>query len=301
VGVDIGHGVGTPADVNATPLTLLEVDGHPAIAYYRQGALYYVRASEPEGPSWGSPGPTQLDGQAGQTRGMHLSMALIAGHPAVAYYDFSNALLRYLRADSADGSTWLDPGVSLGVPGHYNSLAEIDGKPMIGFANPADNHIYLAWSSNPTGADGWSIAAPTSEAPATESPLWLAAVDGLPALAYYNGDLTPGSVRYVRAVDTSYAAWSAPLSPAALPTFHGNFPSLTVADGVPMVAYWDEPGCTLGFVRAADAQGAAWQPAEEVDALGCPGSNTRLTTIGGRPALTYYAQQSRDLKFAIYY
>ncbi|MCB1219630.1 hypothetical protein KDL30_03060 [bacterium] len=75
---------GTPVPFGASPL--LDVSGKPATAWLDDGSgsLLYARSSGPDGMAagdWDAPGVIDSD----VPEGGHLSMALVAGHPAIAY------------------------------------------------------------------------------------------------------------------------------------------------------------------------------------------------------------------------
>jgi len=53
------------------------------------------------------------------------------------------------------------------------------------------------------------------------------------------------------------------------------------------------------YVRALDAEGTAWGPAETVDAGGYTGYYTSLAEINGRPGISYVHYDTGRLKFAI--
>jgi hypothetical protein len=74
-----------------------------------------------------------VDGSGGA--GTHASLAVIAGNPAISYYDASGGDLKYVRALDANGSTWGIPERvdSFGNVGTFTSLAEVDGLAAISY------------------------------------------------------------------------------------------------------------------------------------------------------------------------
>ncbi len=71
------------------------VDGVPAISYHSGlwGDLRYISALDVDGASWGT--GVILDESAVLT-GKYTSLAVVAGHPAVSYFDQTNGKLRYI-------------------------------------------------------------------------------------------------------------------------------------------------------------------------------------------------------------
>jgi len=67
--------------------------------------------------------------------GSHASLAVIAGHPAISYYDAASGDLMYVRALNAKGSEWGLPERvdSFGNVGSYTALAEVDGLAAISY------------------------------------------------------------------------------------------------------------------------------------------------------------------------
>ncbi len=70
--------------------------------------------------------------------GVHCSLAVIRGHPAISYLDGTNESLKYVRATDADGSNWRTP-VTVDVEGvdeahiWYCSMKEVNGHPAISY------------------------------------------------------------------------------------------------------------------------------------------------------------------------
>jgi len=113
--------------------TMVFADGLPAISYLDadNSTLNVIRAAEISGGIWSSPNPlvtdaTQLD---------HMLMTTLSGMPAVTFY--SSAGLRYLRATSADGSTWGSEeqvDTSVGVQQNAVSPADYFGYPAVAYS-----------------------------------------------------------------------------------------------------------------------------------------------------------------------
>jgi hypothetical protein len=177
--------------------SLAVVNGRPAIACFRStivgsaGGLVYYRANDLNGSTWGT--RTTVDSNIGDldtgsavTNGTVISLAVVGGRPAIAYYDEGEDLMKYVRADDTNGTTWGTP-ISLpffSISGGFNPSANggscrlvvLDGRPTVQFAAGPD--VYVVTSRDATGTS-WS------------SPVKI--VDGSTSTAWAGGLLTTES------------------------------------------------------------------------------------------------------------
>lgn len=77
----------------------------------------------------------------------------------------------------------------------------------------------------------------------------------------------------------------------------GFYTSLAVVDGHPAVSYFDGTSLTLKYVRAADADGDAWNAPVTADGDMGSGLHTSLAVVNGRPAVSYYDVDNGRLKY----
>ena len=163
------------------------VNGHPAIGYSVLDdftfvfSLKYVRATDADGTSWGTPLAVAASGQSP-------SLVVVDGRPAMGYCDQINAILYYVRASDASGTAWGTPvTLASGFLSNYASLAVVAGNPAIGYfhANNSDLQYVRA-----TDASGTTWGAPVTFDSAGGVGLFasLAAVNGNPAISYYDRD-----------------------------------------------------------------------------------------------------------------
>ena len=86
-------------------ICLAEINGRPAIAF-RHSTLYfwcpakYAVAKDEEGKEWCDPIEIEPDTEAG------ISLAEVAGRPAIAYAPWGGQELIYIRADDEFGLDW---------------------------------------------------------------------------------------------------------------------------------------------------------------------------------------------------
>jgi PKD repeat protein len=117
---------------------MLVADGNPAIVIHCRGAqIWYARADTSTGSGvddWGELVPVETEDCS------HCpSAALVEGHPAIAYQDFSNSRLRYVRSTTSDGLTagdWSEKVTVFDVFDLYEipeapCLSVINGQPAI--------------------------------------------------------------------------------------------------------------------------------------------------------------------------
>jgi hypothetical protein len=190
---DTGIGWSTPVVVEGTGgagrhASLAIVSGHPAIACFRStivnaaGGLVYYRATDINGTGWGSRVTVvanigDLNTGAAVTNGSVISLAAVAGRPAIAFYDQANDVMKFVRAADTDGTAWGTP-VSLsllaitGLGGGFSAkggscrLAVLGERPTIQFAAGADVYVATARDAEGTSwerpvriVDGSTLAA----------------------------------------------------------------------------------------------------------------------------------------------
>jgi hypothetical protein len=71
---------------------------------------------------------------------------VIAGRPAISYWDYNNSDLKYVRAYDADGSTWGTPFVvdSVGNVGTFTSMLSLNGYPAISYCDETNGDLKFA-------------------------------------------------------------------------------------------------------------------------------------------------------------
>lgn len=131
----------------------------PAVAYYDHGTgkLKFVRATDSLGNAWALP----IVVDTGIDVGRHPSLALVGGNPAIAYYDAINTALKFVSATGVAGTSWnvpitVDAGTNGTDVGSYTSLAVVNGKPAIAYADAAGGSGALYVRANDTAGTSWS-------------------------------------------------------------------------------------------------------------------------------------------------
>ena len=280
--------------------SLVVANGNPAIAYFNQtqSKLQYVRALDGSGTTWGT--PVTVDNTVGS--GLDISMAIVNGRPAISYRTTdTGGHLKYVRAADADGASWGTPvTVADGSTLSYTSLAVVSGNPAISYYSPAGIDGYLkyvratdidgtTWGLPVTvdGAGGENVGQHTS----------LKMVNGSPAISYY--DFGNGNLKYVRAADSTGAAWNTPQTLVDSTDYVGEYTSLEVVNGNPAIGYNNITQGSLNYIRAADADGNTWNAEQVLDdpVAQSVGKHCSLAVINGNPAISYYDQSNSALKY----
>jgi hypothetical protein len=216
------------------------------------------------------------------------SLEVVAGNPAMAYYESAFYDLKYVRATDESGTSWGVPiGVeSAGVVGASPSLAVIDGNPAIAYHEGSYGGLRYVRATDAVGAV-WD--APVGVAPGTDASLALVA--GNPAIAYYGP--SAGEVNYVRAAEASGTTWKMPVTVASF----GARPSLAVVAGNPAISYWTYLGEGVQYVRATDTFGENWGTPISVGGGQTGPRKNSLAVVAGNPAVAYYEELSNDVKY----
>jgi hypothetical protein len=258
---------GTPVTVNSTGsvgayTSLAVVNGRPAISYRdsTNGDLNYVQASDANGATWFSIDTVIVD-STGDV-GLYTSLAVVDGRPAISYYDATNGDLNYVRATTANGTTWGTPVTldSTGDVGQYTSLAVINGNPAISYYDDTANALKYVRATTISGTlnTDWGTPLYLDGTGNVGRYTSLMVVNGNPAISYY--DSTNTNLKYVRATTASgtlMVDWGKPVIIDNAGDV-GQYTSLAVINGNPAISYYDFDNGDLKYVRATDLDGTTW-------------------------------------------
>lgn len=313
--------VTTPAFINGgNAYSLCEVNGTPAISCYggptqaNSFRMTYVRSSTPTGSS--SSDWTVLQPQGGPNNGFGFSssLAIINGHPAIAYqgpdedtcYVYSNTV------DGMSAADWTAPIIIDGTGGSSGgdvSLCELAGSPAIAYRdNVLGTRVKFARANSATGATAGSWTGPGSSFFDLESSNGfypcMAVINGKPAVAYWKS--TTSDLRYAvssTASGAAFADWTFVNADGGADEA-GGWPSLCQFNGVPVIAHQAQ-GAELDLeVTAASTPTGSMQadwPADssKVDTVGDVGSFCHIADVNGFAAISYYDNTNFALKYAV--
>ena len=254
-----GSAWGTPLEVDSTgnvggfPHMEL-VNAAPAIVHLHWpsggGAdLKYVRASDANGASWGSPvSIAALSADPGdEDFSDDWSLAVVNGRPAVAYADENIGPLSYIRASDADGALWSEAAVQVASDTvQWNDLMVLgDGTPCISFYNRSSGELQFARASDNNGsAWGSAVTVDNRSDPGYFSDMIL--FNDKPVIAYYSA--LSGDLGIAFADDSAGSAWS-DLRTLDATGNTGGFPSiLPLSNGTLGISYLDADTDDLRYV-----------------------------------------------------
>lgn len=228
--------------------SLAVVNGRPAVAYHNHfGENHYMRALDVNGDSWPA-GYEVLDNGPGDT-GYSNSLAVMNGFPAVAYVDYGNGNLMFIRAADANGDTWstekiLDSSNETFSP----SMTVIDGKPAIAYYRSNGGDLMYINCISPSGEGAWNSPVPLDTNGQAGKYPNLRVIGGLPCIAY--NESTMGQVLLLRAASLDASLWDSPqvISPAGLPGYSGSYLCLAEHNGSPIFSYTELKDGNVGYV-----------------------------------------------------
>jgi hypothetical protein len=271
------------------------VNGNPAVAYLdsTNSDLKFIRATDASGTAWGT--PAIIDSESGVTSNGAISLAVINGYPAIAYYDPFNDDLKFVRATDENGTAWGTPAIldSEGDVGTHASLAVVNGNPAVAYRDQTNKHLKFVRATDPSGT-AWAAPATLDSNENVGGYASLAVVDGNPAIAYC--DFNNDDLMFVRATDASGTVWGTPTTLDSAGSV-GAHASLAVVDGRPAVAYREFLQSDLKYIRATNASGTDWGSPITLDSVGSVGFSASLAVVNGSPAIAYCDSTNRDLKF----
>jgi alpha-tubulin suppressor-like RCC1 family protein len=185
--------------VPASFVSLVVVNGRPAMAYQHQGRLFYSRAGEATGSMsfWDAP----LDLSVTSLGALQLMVA--DGKPALCYSDDSS-VLKYRRANDADGTNWgaaliLDSSLNCG---YFASMTLIGGLPTISYwhRGNGDENLKLVRSADTSGT-AWNPPVTVDAQGITGLSTSLVDLGGMAGISYLTRNQvfwTQGDLRYSR-------------------------------------------------------------------------------------------------------
>ena len=229
-------------------------------------------------------GSAQLLEDEGVT-GKHTSLAVVAGRPAIAYYDEDGSCLKYRRALDAQGDQWAGALVldDAGDVGQFASMVLVAGNPAIAYYDADNGNLKYIRATLPDGSQ-WGQPQLLEAINDVGQFCSLAVAAGNPAVAYY--DASNGDLRFISSVDALGQTWGQPVT-VAEDGWVGRYPSLCEVQDRPAISFNRATGKELHYVRALDASGSAWPAATVIDNdVNIDPYNT-LLVVDGQPAIAY--------------
>ncbi|MCC7479442.1 PKD domain-containing protein [bacterium] len=237
--------------------SLCVVAGNPAIAHYDSVSqdLRYRRSTTVDGASVGDWSQSLVVDSAGSV-GNHCCLAVVNGTPAISYADSDNGDLKYAFSSSSTGaliSDWNSIVVDSTGGGYYSSLVYQNGLPAIAYYNYGTEKLMYCISATAGGqAPGDWTCLVVDGSTTCGSYCSLSLLGGNPLISYW--DYANGDLELARSVTQSGANqydWSQKQRADGDGTTSGpnvgQYSSLEVLDGRPMIAYLDAGNADLKY------------------------------------------------------
>lgn len=246
-----------------------------------------------------------VDTGSGGRVGQNTALAVVAGNPAMIYRDFVKSHLVFARNTAADGSgSWVKTRIAIEVgsmgTADSHALRIVAGNPAVVFSTVAG--VMFARSSTADGSGAWTVTLLSDGSNSAYSPASLEIVAGMPAVAFYKGELT---FARCSTADGS-GAWTHVSVDAQ---GSEDTVSLAIVNGKPAIAYrthtsyvdLGEGGYWTGdlrYARCATADGLGAWTTGNVEAGSDAGRYASLAEVDGRPAISCYDEANNDLRYA---
>jgi len=290
---------------DVTYSSLAIVDGNPAISYFDSGAqdLYYAYSENTDGTGVWNSVVADSKGMGMGDVGMYCCLAEVGGKPAISYYEggIDNNLKFAINPDADGSGTWTTGRVdTAGDCGWITSIAEVDGRPAVGYFYMSDDETVVEYrfaiNSAADGSGSWKLD-PVAD---VNSGLFadgrvLRILDGRPAVAFYNWNDSELQFAMNANADGS-GAWS--VSTVDDVTSISLFVSVAGINGLPAIAYRNFDVDGLDFAMNPQADGSGTWATYQVD----PGTlawYAAVADIGGFPAIAYVNYSDGSLHYAL--
>ena len=213
------------------------------------------------------------------------TLVTFAFTPSVAYRNDFDGTLMWSRAPENLDDEWVsnqvDPAV---VSGAYPSVAQVNGRPAISFADLISGELRFVRALDKDGIN-WPASSTVSDVGEIFGTSSLQVVEGQPAISFYRSD--DNTLRYVRATDANGSAWGSPVQIPS-PDDIGAFHTLAVINGRPAICLVNNTDASVEYCRALDSTGLAWPSPLTLDDSGDIGFTNHLLQFKGVPCVLYY-------------
>jgi hypothetical protein len=243
--------------------------------------------------TWQSPQEIPDHRGSGGAIGLWNSMTIVNGHPAIATVDVGHNMIRYVRANDPQGTSWGTP-VFVNTPavdGTHLSLCVVNGRPAIAYQRVFGLDLMYVRANDADG-NTWGTPIVVDEAGDVGKAASLCVVNGAPAISYSDG----GSqrLRYVRANDADGTSWGTPVNPELIVGLIYST-TLVVVNGNPAIGF-GRNGNTR-YMRATDANGSTWNSGTTIVTGLSNGTFTSLAMVAGVPCMAYYKSENDRVAF----
>jgi len=284
--------------------TSLRLDGgKPVVSYYdvTNGDLKVLKCNDancdPDVPE-GSGAESIESPDTGGNVGAYTSLVL-AGNPAISYYDVTNGDLKVMRCgdiNCSSGNFIISPDAA-GAVGAYTSLeVNSSNQPVVSYYDLDNGDLKVLHCGNGVCTISNSITS-ADTAGNVGAYVSLALSGDNPVVSYY--DATNGFLKVLRCSDASCTGGGETIATADPGGNVGAYSSLVLdSSGKPVVSYQDEFNGNLKVLHCNDANCAGGdETPTSPDTAGNVGLYTSLALDGdGYPVVSYYDLGNGNLK-----
>jgi hypothetical protein len=259
----------------------------------RSAFIALIVAGSTHAQTWQAPTEIPDHRGSGGAIGLYNSMTIVNGHPAIATVDAAHNMVRYVRANDPQGSSWGTP-VFVNTPavdGTHLSLCVVNGRPAIAYQRVFGLDLMYVRANDADGST-WGVPVLVDEMGDVGKAASLAVVNGRPAISYYDGAIQ--RLRYVRANDADGTSWGTPVNPELI-IGQINSTTLVVVNGNPAIGF-GRNGNTR-YMRAGDADGNSWSSGTTIVTGLSNGTFTSLAVVAGVPCMAYYKFEDERVAF----
>jgi hypothetical protein len=224
--------------VSPHDLTLLEINGNPAISFIDFAhRLHYVRADDAQGSSW--PAPVLVEDTTINGDVANATMVPFAGGPAIIYVQ-ANTNLIFARPSDGNGTQWDDSTfttISHGVSIDRLTAAVINGEPAVSYQGLGGDVFYSHLTDEISAA--FSDPVNAFDPSDIDEELSLAEVADRPAISYGGN----GGLFFCHAQDADGQNWG-PLVNIFPTSEDVSDPVLFDLNGLPLIVFNNEIGAS---------------------------------------------------------
>ncbi len=243
---------------------------------------------------------TDVDVDPGSDIGEYASLALDGVKNKVAYYNESSKDLKYAECDSdcTNNANWSSVTIdSSGDVGTFTSLALDSGKPRISYYYKGSKDLrYASCDATCTSVGNWTIVTVVSSGDVGK--YTSIALDGSkPRISYYNKSDKDLMYAFCDVTCTSAGNWATVTVQSSGDV--GEYTSLQLDGGKPRISYFDDDNEGLRYASCDSGCGSAgnWTTVL-VDSGDFVGEHNDLVLDSGKPRVSYYDKDNKDLKYA---
>ena len=247
-----------------------------------------------------------VDTGSGGRVGQYTALAVVAGNPAMIYWDSVKSQLLFTRNTAADGNgSWVKTKIASDVSGmgtaDSHALRIVAGNPAVIFSN--GGQVKFARSSTSDGSGAWTVL----DLGLPGGYVSMEVVAGNPAVVALD-EIDASRLVFTR---STTADGSGPWTTVTVDP-NENFPdtaSLAIVNGKPAIAYrtrmtyvdLGEGSYYLGDLRyatCATADGLGAWTTSAIETNTSAGTYASLAEVDGRPAISYHDSANSDLRYA---